>query len=152
MPLTDSEIADWFHEAWTQESHTAPWRPAIETLDADQALWKPETIPVKHSIWEIVAHISFWRDLYLRELDGHKRTSEEVAEGNWKLLTDTSEAAWRQAIEDIDALQQRMTEVIRRSSDGASRLASFIEHDAYHFGQIMLLRAMQGLPPLDSYG
>jgi uncharacterized damage-inducible protein DinB len=151
MPLTDSEIAEWFREVWTKESHSAPWKAGLESLSAQQALWVPPG--GKRCIWHIVRHVAFWRELYLRILDGEKRNEDEVKRRNWEPLPeDTSDAAWRAEIERFDALTERVSAAIESSPESSRKLIYFMEHDSYHFGQIMLLRTLQGVEAIDTFG
>lgn len=151
MPISDAEVAQWFRKAWAENTHTAPWRDCIGDLSASQALWKPEGLPLKRCIWDLVRHMAFWRELYLRELGGETRTNEEVERRNWELIEDQSDDAWQGELDRFRESQDRLVEAIEASPHDVMRLASFIEHDSYHFGQIMVLRALQGMPPVDSY-
>jgi len=45
-----------------------------------------------------------------------------------------------------------MIKAVQSSPEKAKKLVYFIEHDSYHFGQIMLLRTLQGMEPIDTFG
>ena len=104
------------------------------------------------TIWQIVLHMNYWREFKLNELDGKPRDEAEISRCNWAEPDEVSEAAWSAAVERFDELQTLIKESMEESSEKANMLRNFIEHDAYHIGQIMLLRSLQGLPPLDSFG
>ena len=147
---TPAQYATWLDKAWNEETWTPPWGKAIAELTAEQAAWKPPG--ARHSIWMLVLHMSFWRALKLDELAGAKRDEAATAAGNWRVPQAITEAAWRAAVDELAALQGRVVAAMGESEKAADLLRNFIEHDAYHFGQIMLIRAMLGLKPLDSFG
>jgi hypothetical protein len=147
---TPAQYANWLDKCWNEETWTPPWGKAIAGLTAEQAAWKSPG--ARHSIWMLVLHMSFWRQFKLAELAGAKRDEAAIAAGNWRQPAIITEAAWREAIAELTDLQARLVATIGQSEDAAGLLRNFIEHDAYHIGQIMLIRAMLGLPPLDSFG
>ena len=148
--LTAEHIATWWDETYKDETYTPPWSKAVSGLTVEQAVWKPA--PGRHSIWQIVEHMSFWREFKLRELDGEPRDEEKIGRRNWAEPDEVSEAAWSAAVERFGELQMLIKDAMEQSPEKAAILRNFIEHDAYHIGQIMLLRSLQGLPPLDSFG
>lgn len=148
--LTKDDLAKWFDEAWREETYSPPWSKAVSELSAEQAAWTPA--PGRHSIWQIVEHMSFWREYKLREMAGEERDEEEIARRNWPVITDTSGQAWEASVARLGELQQQLTDAMASSDENARQLKNFLEHAAYHMGQIMYLRALQGLPPLDSFG
>lgn len=148
--MTNVDLANWFDKSWREDTYSPPWSKAVQGLTPEQAAWKPDG--AKHSIWQIVMHMSFWREYMLRELEGEERDEEEIARRNWPEPEDISEAAWQAAVDRLVETQAQITAAIRESEEKAATLRNFIEHASYHMGQIMLLRAMQGLPPLDSFG
>lgn len=147
---TPIDIARHFDTAWNEETYTPPWRKAIEGLTPEQAVWKPEG--AKHSIWQLVEHMAFWREQVLHEMGGGERDEAEIARRNWPETGEITAEAWTEAVGRLAAQHEAVKSAMEGSDEAARKLHNFIEHDAYHFGQIMLLRALQGLPPLDSFG
>ena len=99
-----------WEEAWAEGLWAAAWSKTVEGLPPEQAAWKPQA--EHHSIWQIVNHILFWREITFRRLAGG-REPEQGDEGR------------------------------------LNRLLYHLAHDSYHIGQIMYLRAMLGLPPIE---
>ena len=131
---------------------------ALEGLTAEQAAWKPQGREMR-SIWEIVNHVSFWKDAIVRSIEGKPRadTSQHEEKG-WPPVTDTSEAAWGEAVEHLKSCHEALIEAIRQLKDEqleepfsgeeeplAEHLFGLIAHDGYHTGQILLLRQLQGI-------
>ncbi len=128
--------------------------PAVaETLDGvDAATAAARLYPGGHSIWEIVHHLTVWNEAPRRRLDG-ERLVDLPAERDWPPVGDTSDAAWRAALAALEgahaALHARVLDFTDgqlddpvAGSDPTARgmLAGVLQHNAYHAGQIVLLR------------
>jgi uncharacterized damage-inducible protein DinB len=152
--MTDRElIVKWWNDAWNEGLWAAAWSKSIE-LSPQEAAWHPSSAPGvssgRHSIWQIVLHMIFWRESWLRRAaTGQKPTKEEIAAGNFPPLTDTTQAAWDAARQHFADTQTRMAAVLADPKTDISILVYFVPHDSYHFGQINYLRAMQGLKPIE---
>jgi len=122
----------------------------LEGVNEQQAARRP--IASAHSIWELVLHMTTWKDVVVRRLGGDpvKDVPDEV---NFPPVTDLSAASWKAALEGLSATHQRLLGALRRVKDdqldqpspgyGLSRyvlLHGVIQHDLYHAGQIALLR------------
>ena len=145
------------------------WQPsltmAIEGLTAAQASWKPA--PDRHSIWQIVRHVTHWKRATLEAWQGAQplfrgrdaterfndimRTDWQDASGtdaNWqadvRALTEVSQAIRERA-------QALELESLLRPFPGeawgpaALRVLRMATHDIYHAGQIRYIRALQGI-------
>jgi uncharacterized damage-inducible protein DinB len=131
----------------------------LETLagvDAGTAAAHP--IAGAHSIWEIVHHIIYTQRLLLRRLSGEPVPWNH--DEDWPAAPQPTKQAWRQT---LDALmmgetelqtaiagfpEARLDEPIDTHGTSAYRnLHGHAEHNAYHAGQIVLLRRMAGCPP-----
>jgi len=143
----DSTIQLW-NEAWSAGLWAASWAKAVEGLSAQQAAWKPS--PRRHSIWQIVGHMIFWREEALRRLAGQARTPEDqVAARNFPDPTEVSESAWSALRGSLEETHKRIAAAYAARPVGEPKLAHILAHDCYHMGQVAYLRALQGLPPLD---
>lgn len=139
-----------WEEAMDEGVWYAPWSKAIDGLTAAQAAWKPAE--GRHSIWQLVNHIVFWQDYTLRAARGQKPTREEFAKEterrNWEEPAQVSEAAWKDAREKFLASYRAMVD-LAGSPEATERPLYHLLHESYHFGQIMYLRALQGLAPIE---
>lgn len=128
----------------------APWQKAIEGLTPQQAAWKPQ--PQRHSIWQLINHIIFWQDYTLRAARGAKPSREEFAREterrNWEEPAEITDTAWAAARERFMASYRAMVELVSAAKE-SERPLYHLMHESYHFGQIMYLRAMQGLAPIE---
>jgi uncharacterized damage-inducible protein DinB len=114
-----------------------------------------------HSIWEIVLHMRAWTGEVARRVRGGN--PGEPAEGDWPPVGPTSEAAWRAAVEGLSAAHAEVAAAIGGLREGQldervggardaplgtgvtyrEMLHGLAQHDAYHTGQIALLKKLQ---------
>ena len=140
------------------------WQPplggALRGLTAAEAAWKPA--PARHSIWQIVRHLILWKRGVLQAWDGSPPDGAQLAAGDWQEVAG-GDADWdrdRRTLLDISA--EFLTRAQAFDDAGASRRIAWYKngaaqplalrvvrtttHDIYHAGQIMYLRALQGIP------
>lgn len=146
--LSNHDLAKWWDDCWTSEVEMAPWGKAVSGLTPEQAAWKPTDD--HHSIWEIVLHMSFWREYELSKANGEPRDEAEIARRNWVVVEDVSEAVWNGEVDRLAELHVQIKMQMDESEEKAEILRCLLMHDAYHMGQIMLLRGLQGLKAMDS--
>ena len=121
-------------------------------VDAAAAAARP--IPNAHTIWEIVLHIALWHDVVARRLRGE--TAYPSPSEDWSSVNDTSPEAWRRALAALTESHTTLCRAVERLDD--RRLADIApgrktslyvhlhgvaQHDAYHGGQIALLKKAQ---------
>jgi hypothetical protein len=119
-------------------------------VTAERAAAHP--IPGAHSIWEEVLHAITWRTVAIRLLNGEKEppVTEDV---NWPKPPGTSAAAWQQTLDELARTQGPLEAAIVALTDERLREKApdkpfsfyvlahgVIQHDAYHAGQIALLK------------
>jgi uncharacterized damage-inducible protein DinB len=131
-------------------------------LTPEQAAAHP--IPGGHSIWQLVLHMTAWTNEVGRRLEGHP--AAEPREGDWPPVPTISSEAWDAAQADLGAAHARVLATIAvlppirwAEPVGRSRqpelgtgvtvtgmLVGLAQHDAYHCGQVALLRRAAGRP------
>jgi uncharacterized damage-inducible protein DinB len=129
-----------------------PASDALDGLTADQAMAKPEQVP--HSIVEIVAHLLFWQKRLLKAFNGKSAGSIESAAVGWPKVKKSDwprlKAAYLEGLEQSKKIAQNPALLDRIQGDNYTvgfRLLSHLGHDAYHLGQIVLIRRMFGAWP-----
>jgi uncharacterized damage-inducible protein DinB len=137
-----------------------PWHgpSARQVLDGvTAAVAAARLIPGAHTIWELVLHLTAWRGEVARRVEGGEPA--DPAEGDWPRVTETGDAAWARALEQLDQSHERLVsalhrlpdarldERVGRASDPAPAGYSYYvmlhgaaQHDAYHLGQVSLLK------------
>ena len=109
-------------------------------------------VPMGHTIWELVHHITSWTEI-VRLRTKAKQPPDPTAEQDWPPVKDTSPEAWRSAVERLKAARRELAEDVALIDDDTlvkripgrdhnmlAMLHGIIEHDAYHGGQIALLK------------
>lgn len=128
-------------------------REILKSVTARQA--EAHSIANAHSIWELVLHVDAWVKFGLGAIQGTPIPAWPAMpkEQDWPLVTQTGEAAWKQAVESFFANHRKLVEAIK--SFGDERLQSKVpgrsydfyhlfqgttQHAVYHAGQIALLK------------
>jgi uncharacterized damage-inducible protein DinB len=133
-------------DAW----HGPPLKTVLEGLTAEDA--SNHAIADAHSIWELVLHITAWKIIVRHELTGEK--VEVTPEIDWPPVWETSEVAWKRAVENLDESHERLREAASELREdqldekpaprtGNSRyvmLHGVVQHDLYHAGQMAVLK------------
>ena len=167
-PLDVTHLRATLADALARSVRGDPWHgsavvPLLRAVSAEQARATP--LPGVHSIWEIVLHLTAWSDEVARRVAG--APPEPPRAGDWPPLPETpDDRAWRLALNDLDAANDRARVALRdcedsrllvRVGDGrrdlslgdgvtpAAMLAGLAQHHAYHGGQIALLRKVLGI-------
>ncbi len=157
MQTAVHRLVNLLTEVFEEETWQAPLTASLEGLTASQAAWKPER--AKNSIWMIVNHLSLWKEYQVARLASEPpRPSGWAEKLDWHEIRDMSERAWQAAMERLRMAQKRLVaELATRTDEDLARplpggtsplykIQSMVPHDAYHCGQIRLLRALQGVP------
>lgn len=133
--------------------HGNPWLDVtltgtLSTITAEKAAMKPK--PEANSIWEITNHLIAWRENVLQRISGKTMTTPPH---NYFLpVEDTSETAWKSALEKLETSQKQWKSFLGAMKDDElsgiyqanghthyEHIHGIIQHDAYHLGQIVLI-------------
>lgn len=132
-------------DAW----HGDPVWQILDGISAQSAAARP--LPSAHTIWEIVAHMTFWEGVVTKRLRGERAGLVEelnfppmpdITEANWQNTLDefrASNASFRSALQQLDPSKlQQLTAAGKRTYWEEAQ--GIIEHHLYHAGQIALLK------------
>jgi hypothetical protein len=144
-------------ELWESGLWAASLSKSVDDLSPQQAAWRPDLPPghvgQRHSIWQVVHHLIFWREVAVRRtMGGPSPNEQEVASRNFDAPTDPIDVTsgnWRMAREKFGESHRLVRGAIADESLSIERFPYVLAHDCYHLGQIMQLRALQGLPPIE---
>jgi uncharacterized damage-inducible protein DinB len=128
---------------------------ALRGVGAEQARWAPS--PRRKSIWALALHIAYWNYAVRRQLEGGRRGEFPRGPSNWPRLPDTADdRAWAADVAVLREEHERLADAIdrfeparlaQRPAEGkrwtyGEMILGIIAHDAYHTGQIQLLKRL----------
>ena len=148
-----TRLADQIRRAFEGEAwHGDSIHEILDGVNAATASARP--IKNAHTIWELVLHIAAWDDAVTRRAEGTVVNLSEKE--NFPPVIDTSEAAWRKAVEHLKATHERLVKTVTEFQDsrlpqqvqGKSQsyytffymFSGIVQHELYHAGQITLLK------------
>jgi uncharacterized damage-inducible protein DinB len=133
-------------------------RAALEGLDAERASRRADGS--QHSAWQIVNHLAYWNDRYLRRFRGQpvERAMGETADTFDAWPAEGTEEEWRAARARFHEGMRGLRDAISAADDArlqaplredkpdpwASYLLHLAIHNAYHIGQVVTVRKAQG--------
>src|SRR5215470_3954400 len=134
--------AEWF----------TPIQAAVAGLTAEQAKWVPKNAQGKldpnanHSVGMLAYHLVFWNENALARLRGEKSANPN---NNDETFNDFDAAHWNDIVQRLDLVMKNLeTEVEKMPEEKLTKAASTISHvsthNAYHTGQILYVRKLQG--------
>jgi uncharacterized damage-inducible protein DinB len=136
--------------------HGSPLNAILEGIDAAHAAARP--IPAAHSIWELVLHMTSWKNETARRIRG--AVACMPIEGDWPEVGDSTEERWQAALERLEVAHEDLVAAVKELPEaklyeptndtrsaplgtGVSHyvlLHGIVQHDVYHAGQIALLK------------
>lgn len=132
----------------------APLKHAIEGVTAEQASWRPAVEATK-TIWENVNHLIYYKERLVADLESREWTHKLSGDENFYLTEQSNEdKEWKKVIERAENVHRSLRQILSGTSveelDQNSlegKLLDIFLHDAYHTGQIIQIRKMQGSWP-----
>jgi len=126
---------DWF----------VPINKALEGVTAEQAVWKDGS--GNHSIGQLANHILFWNERQLQKFKGEKETPFNG--NNEETFNSFDKATWTQTVKKLDAVLTELEKIVENADESslkswAEAISNISTHNAYHTGQIIFVRKLQG--------
>ena len=137
--------------------HGSPLREILAGIDHTQAA--DRAVPGGHTIWELVLHMTAWKNEVRLRLGG--APSGDPQEGDWPAPPVNPDAgAWAAAVDALERAHRALIDAIaplpeaqlfaptndprnRETGLGVTHyvlLHGIVQHDVYHSGQIALLK------------
>lgn len=146
-----------FAACWDTDTWFVALKNTLAGLTAKEAAWKPD--PTQNSICETVNHLLFYNYAYCERFKGVDYVYP-VDDNDATFVGDErpSEDAFQAEIAKLDKVMTEFRNLIEKAEDtkfeepvSATNLATWAalisninSHNAYHGGQILLLRKLQG--------
>ena len=136
------DTAEWF----------TPIKAAVAGLTAEQAKWMPQNASGKldpnanHSVGMLAHHLAFWNENALAGLRGEKRTNPS---SNDETFNEFDAAHWEDIVQRLDRVMQNLEAEVEKMPEeklakAAPTISHISTHNAYHTGQILYVRKLQG--------
>lgn len=161
-PSSAAYLANLLDRGYREDPwHGPPTAELLRDLDAHTAAARP--VAEGHSIWELVLHMTGWQGEVQLRLGGASPTYP--AEGDWPEVGEPSEERWQAARAALKASTERLQAAIAALTEDAldrrvgvardrplgagvtlrDTILGIVQHNAYHSGQIALLRRALGV-------
>ena len=132
---TSHDQKDWFASA----------KEAVEGVTAEQANWRDGK--GNHSIGQLTAHLVFWNRQQLAKFKGEKPA--DFSGDNNETFNRFDAAKWTATVKELDEVMTALEQVVKTADEAslqkwASALAHIGAHNAYHIGQMVYIRRLQG--------
>lgn len=139
---------------YDNESWYAPFKHAIEGLTAEQARWRPAGDTAK-SVWENVNHLIYYKERLAANLEGSELPQNLDGDETFYLTKQSNDdKEWSGVVERAEIVQLKLRESLNKTTTKVleqnsleEKLFDIMLHDAYHTGQIIQIRKMQGSWP-----
>lgn len=129
----------------SEEEWFVPANIAVQGLTAEQAKWTPGKD--SHSVGQLASHLLFWNTRELADFKGEK--PQPFNGNNDETFNNFDAAQWADTVKKLDAVLSEWEKVVEAADDqklaaNASLIAHIGAHNAYHVGQIIYVRKLQG--------
>jgi hypothetical protein len=126
---------DWF----------VPIDVAVEGLTPAQASWKDNS--GNHSVGQLTNHLLFWNQRELTKLK--KAPIKKYLGTNDETFNNFDAKTWNDTVKQLDRVMTELEKFVETCDDDdlqqhASEIAHIGTHNAYHVGQIVFVRKLQG--------
>ena len=126
---------DWFASA----------SDAVDGLTAEQASWHDSK--GNHSVGQLAAHLVFWNRQQLARFNGE--TPAAFSGDNTETFNSFDTAKWTATVRELDEVMTAWERAVEAADDQklqkwASAIAHIGAHNAYHVGQMIYVRKLQG--------
>ena len=132
---TTHNVKDWF----------VPANIAVEGLTPEQASWTDKS--GNHSIGQLANHLVFWDAESLAKFKGEEPA--KFSGNNDETFNSFDAKSWAVTVQQLDKVMTDWEQAVEAADDAkiskwASRIAHVGTHNAYHIGQIIYIRKLQG--------
>ncbi len=129
----------------TQKDWFVPANIAVEGLTAKQAMWTDGS--GNHSVGQLANHLVFWNERLLKSF--RNQPKDKFSGNNDETFNSFDEKSWDATVKKLDEVLSSWEKEIKNADDSKlydwyENIANMNTHNAYHTGQIIFLRKLQG--------
>ena len=151
-PTLRSLLLSELHSTHDKAEWFTPMNTAVASLTAEQAKWVPKNAQDKldsnanHSVGMLAYHLVFWNENALARLRGEKLTNPS---NNDETFNDFDAAHWDNIVQRLDRVMKDLEGEVEKMPEekllkAAPTISHISTHNAYHTGQILYVRKLQG--------
>ena len=139
-------LLEQLHTTHNEEDWFVPANIAVDGLTAEQAKWTPGKDML--SVGQLAYHLWFWNTTELAHFKGEK--PPKFSGNNDKTFNNYDAAQWDDLKKKLNQVLTDWEKAVEAADDAklaenASLIAHVGAHNAYHLGQIIYVRKMQGV-------
>ena len=139
-------LLEQLHTTHDQEEWFVPANIAVQGLTAAQAQWSPGK--GNHSVGQLAYHLWYWDVRALQQFNGEKQAPFDG--NNNETFDNFTPAQWDDLVKKLDQVMINWEKAVETADDqklaaNASLIAHVGAHNAYHIGQILYVRKLQGV-------
>jgi hypothetical protein len=139
-------LLEQLHTTHNEEDWFVPANIAVDGLTAEQAKWTPGKD--MHSVGQLAYHLWFWNTTELAHFKGEK--PPKFSGNNDETFNNYDAAQWDDLKKKLNQVLTDWEKAVEAADDAklaenASLIAHVGAHNAYHLGQIIYVRKMQGV-------
>jgi len=128
-----------------KEEWFVPINVALKGVTAEQAVWKDGS--ENHSIGQLANHLLFWNERQVKKFKGEKL--EPFNGNNDETFNAFTKEQWTQTLKKLDDVLLDLEKIIQNADEAslkswAETIGNISTHNAYHTGQIIFVRKLQG--------
>ena len=139
-------LLEQLHTTHDSEDWFVPVNIAVQGLTADQAKWNPGK--GNHSVGQLAYHLWYWDARSLQQFKGEKQAPFDG--NNNETFDNFTPAQWDDLVKKLNQVLADWETAVQTADDqklaeNASLIAHVGAHNAYHLGQILYVRKLQGV-------
>jgi uncharacterized damage-inducible protein DinB len=144
-PTLKSILLEQLRTTHNEKDWFVPANIAVQGLTAEQANWTDGK--GNHSIGQLTYHLLFWNRRALAAFNGE--TPAKFSGNNDETFTKFDAKQWEDTVKQLDEVLTAWEKAVEAADDkkieaSASTIAHVGTHNAYHVGQIVYIRKLQG--------
>lgn len=136
-------LAHLFSTSYNTTEWFVSFKQAVAGLTHEQATQQM----AGQSIFGIVAHLTYWNGRYLNKMKGLQQSSPMIKDNEQTFLQQNNKT-WAELLQQAEQVFEGWTEHLGKLSEKDAEhfgaIANTAMHNAYHIGQIVTLRKLQG--------
>ena len=128
-----------------QKEWFVPVSVAVDGVTAEQAKWLDKS--GNHSIGQLTNHLAFWNSEQLAKFKGEKPPA--YGGNNEETFNSFDSKTWNETVKRLDDVLTGWEKAVEEADENklkswASAIEHIGTHNAYHIGQIVYIRRLQG--------